>query len=49
MRSAVIIKGRKNAIFVGKGYVFTIFAKGCRCKKVRKYAFKFTTLEMVTF
>ena len=28
------IKGRKNAIFVGKGYVFTNFTKGCRSKRI---------------
>ena len=28
--------GRKNAIFVGKGYVFYKFTKGCR---IREYAF----------
>ena len=28
MRSAAIIKGRKDAIFVGKGYVFTNFTEG---------------------
>ena len=34
VRSAVIIYGRKNAIFVGKGCFFTNFAKGCRGKRV---------------
>ena len=33
MCRAVIIYGRKNAIFVGKGYVFTNFTKGCRNKR----------------
>ena len=34
VRSAVIIWGGKNAIFVEKGYVFTNFTKGCRSKRV---------------
>ena len=35
LRSAVIIQGKKNAIFVGKGHVFfTKYTKGCRSKRV---------------
>ena len=34
MRSAAIISGRKNAIFIGKGHVFYNFTKGCRSKRV---------------
>ena len=35
MCSAVIIYGRKNAIFIGKGYFFFYnFTKGCRSKRV---------------
>ena len=34
MRSAVITYGRKNAIFVEKGYGFYNFTKGCRSKRV---------------
>ena len=36
VRSAVIIKGRKNAIFVGKGMFLTNFVEGCR---IREYEF----------
>ena len=30
----LIISGRKNAIFEGKGYIFYNFTKGCRSKRV---------------